>query len=298
MFSFQDHDIVESSGLVVARGLVVTTNDSGDTGRVFTVDPATGKTVGTTGWGDDPRTSRRWRLLDDGAGLGRRHRRQRGVARLGPGHRGAGRARRRRRRGPIYDLVYPDGPHDAETLMRTPPPAGCTSRRKEVLGGTLYAAPAELDPDGANQLRAARRRPADRHRRRVLPRRAALRAPQLRPGRGLRVPVDGGGRRVRPARPAAGRGDRGRRRRRPAAQLGGAALRGAAGGAARRPSRDGASAAVARAPPAVRRAHTESREDAELPETTETQRAAWPWFLGGLIGLGCLLVLIRSLRRR
>jgi hypothetical protein len=44
--------------------------------------------------------------------------------------------------------------------------------------------------------------------------------------------------------------------------------------------------------------HTESREDTELPETTETQRPAWPWFLGGLIGLGCIVVLIRSLRRR
>ena len=43
---------------------------------------------------------------------------------------------------------------------------------------------------------------------------------------------------------------------------------------------------------------TESREDSELPETTETQRPAWPWFLGGLIGLGCLVVLVRSLRRR
>ncbi len=56
-------------------------------------------------------------------------------------------------------------------------------------------------------------------------------------------------------------------------------------------------------PPAVLRAaspstRTESHEDTELPETTETQRPAWPWFLGGLIGLGCLLVLTRSLRRR
>ena len=43
---------------------------------------------------------------------------------------------------------------------------------------------------------------------------------------------------------------------------------------------------------------TESREDTELPETTETQRPAWPWFLGGLVGLGCIVVLTRSLRRR
>src|SRR3954447_22202072 len=54
VFSFQDGDIIESSGLVVVNGLVVTTNDSGDTGRVFTVDPATGRTVGVTGWGNDP----------------------------------------------------------------------------------------------------------------------------------------------------------------------------------------------------------------------------------------------------
>ena len=41
-------EIVESSGLVVDDGLLVTTNDSGDCGRVFTVDPATGETVGVT----------------------------------------------------------------------------------------------------------------------------------------------------------------------------------------------------------------------------------------------------------
>ncbi len=55
---------------------------------------------------------------------------------------------------------------------------------------------------------------------------------------------------------------------------------------------------LARSPSASPSTHTESHEDSELPETTETQRSAWPWFLGGLIGLGCLLVLIRSLRRR
>ena len=54
VFTFRDDDIVESSGLAVVDGLVVTTNDSGDTGRVFAVDPATGKTVGVTAWADDP----------------------------------------------------------------------------------------------------------------------------------------------------------------------------------------------------------------------------------------------------
>ena len=34
--------------------LVVTTNDSGDTGRLFTVDPRTGQTTKVTQWSDDP----------------------------------------------------------------------------------------------------------------------------------------------------------------------------------------------------------------------------------------------------
>ena len=45
LFSFQDNEIVESSGLVAAGGLVVTTNDSGDGGRIFTVDRATLETT-------------------------------------------------------------------------------------------------------------------------------------------------------------------------------------------------------------------------------------------------------------
>ncbi len=50
--------------------------------------------------------------------------------------------------GPIYDLVYPDGPHNAETLMTDPTTGRLYVATKEVLGGTLYAAPSNLDPDG------------------------------------------------------------------------------------------------------------------------------------------------------
>ena len=84
-FSFRDNDIVESSGLAVVDGLVVTTNDSGDTGRVFTVDPGTGETVGVTEWADDPTDVEA--LAPDGRRrrLGRRHRRQHRVARLRAG---------------------------------------------------------------------------------------------------------------------------------------------------------------------------------------------------------------------
>ena len=110
VFSFRDHEIVESSGLAVVDGLVVTTNDSGDSGRVFAVDPATGKTVGVTEWADDPTDVEA--LAPDGHG---------GVwvgdigdntesPRRGPGRPGA------RRRGeptstrPVHDLVYPTAP--------------------------------------------------------------------------------------------------------------------------------------------------------------------------------------------
>jgi hypothetical protein len=61
VFRFQDPAIVESSGLVVLPdGRFVTVNDSGDESRVFTVDPASGKTVGVTRWEGRPTTWRRW----------------------------------------------------------------------------------------------------------------------------------------------------------------------------------------------------------------------------------------------
>ena len=51
-FTFTDPAIVESSGLVARDGLFATVNDSGDLGRVFSVDPTDGSTVGVTSWGD------------------------------------------------------------------------------------------------------------------------------------------------------------------------------------------------------------------------------------------------------
>ena len=111
---------MESSGLALVDGLVVTTNDSGDTGRVFTVDPDTGETVGVT--------------------AGRRTRGRRG-ARPGRATATSGSATSATTResrdsiqvtrvpvgrgdrtvdGETYDLVYPDGAHDAESLLADP----------------------------------------------------------------------------------------------------------------------------------------------------------------------------------
>lgn len=155
-FRFTDPDIVESSGLSVigaeGRRLVVTTNDSGDSGRVFTVDPATGSTVGVTSWTPEP--------VDVEA-----------LAPAGPGHVWVGdigdnqHVRRSVRvlRVPVgrgsttaspatYELVYPDGARDAEALVRHPLTGRLFVITKGVFAGTVYAAPVRLRTDRANRL--------------------------------------------------------------------------------------------------------------------------------------------------
>lgn len=152
VFAFQDPEIVESSGLVVRDGLAVTVNDSGDPGRVFVVDPATGETVGVTRWDTDPRDVE-------------------AVAPAGPGEVWVGDIGDNRRvrdsievlRVPVgredrtvdperFELVYPDGATDAETLMTEPGTGRLVVVGKGVFGGIVYRAPARLDPDRPNRL--------------------------------------------------------------------------------------------------------------------------------------------------
>ena len=162
-FRFTDPDIVESSGLVaatgVANGLVVTTNDSGDSGRVFAVDPTTGDTVGVTTWSPDP--------VDVEA-----------LAPAGPGHVWVGDIGDNRRlrssvevlrvpvgRGEIaarpetYELVYPDGARDAEALLSHPLTGQLFVVTKGVFAGTVYAAPMRLRSDAPNRLREVAQAP-------------------------------------------------------------------------------------------------------------------------------------------
>ncbi|MDX6374012.1 MAG: hypothetical protein QOD98_3000 [Nocardioidaceae bacterium] len=290
VFSFRDHDIIESSGLVVVDGLVVTTNDSGDTGRVFTVDPATGKTVGVTRWGNDPTDVEALAPLGDhqvwagdiGDNTETRQSIQVSPVPVGPGNSDVD--------APVYDLVYPDGPHNAETLMTDPTTGRLYVATKEVLGGTLYAAPERLDPRQPNLLEPL----GD-----VLPiatdgaflpdgkqfvvRNYAVAAvydfpslekvdqfqlPSQQQGEGLAVDTDG------------------------------SLLLSSEGVHSDVLRVDLPASEPSTSPSASPSPQTESHEDSELPETTRTERPAWPWFLGGLIGLGCLLVLARSLRRR
>ena len=54
---------------------------------------------------------------------------------------------------PSYELVYPDGARDAESLLAHPVTGRLYIASKEIFGGLLYDAPAELDPSGPNRLR-------------------------------------------------------------------------------------------------------------------------------------------------
>lgn len=152
VFDFDDPAIVEASGLVVDDGLFLTTNDSGDTGRVFAVDDS-GRTVGVTHWSDDPTDTEAlapgghgfvW-VGDIGDNDGRRSSIEITRIPVGRGDRTA--------HPTTYRLTYPDGATDAETLVRDPSTGRLYVASKNVFGGVMYAVPASLDPSGPNRLR-------------------------------------------------------------------------------------------------------------------------------------------------
>ena len=68
-----------------------------------------------------------------------------------------------------WDFRYPDGAHDAETLLVSPE-GRLYIATKEVKGG-LYRAPKKPSRDGVEQAQAGRRRPVHGHRRRGAARR-------------------------------------------------------------------------------------------------------------------------------
>ena len=115
VFRFEDTTIVESSGLVVEGGLFVTTNDSGDSGRVFAVDPDSGETVGVTRWSEDPTDVEALAPAGDRSvwvgdiGDNEAQRDSIEVTRVPVG------AAEVTVDEPTYDLVYPEGAVNAET---------------------------------------------------------------------------------------------------------------------------------------------------------------------------------------
>ena len=150
LFSFTDPAITESSGLVDLGSLMVTTNDSGDDAVLYTIDPRTGRTVGRTTYaravtdvealapaGDD----KVW-AGDIGDNTASRQVIEVHLVRVGRGD--------RHMQAPSYRLVYPDGAHNAESLIA--PGGRLYVITKGPLGGKVYAAPKRLDPDNVNRL--------------------------------------------------------------------------------------------------------------------------------------------------
>ena len=151
-FRFQDRDIIESSGLVVDGDLAYTTNDSGDSGRIFAVDTRTGETVGVTRWSDSPTDVEAlapagpgevW-VADIGDNDGDRDHVEVARVPVGRGERTVD--------AETYALTFPGGPVDAETLLSDPKTGRLYIVSKEVFSGTVYAAPRTLSPGSDNLL--------------------------------------------------------------------------------------------------------------------------------------------------
>jgi hypothetical protein len=147
VFRFQDPAIVESSGLVVLPdGRFVTANDSGDEARVFTVDPATGRTVGVTRWKGEAEDVEAlapagpdavW-VGDIGDNNEERATVQAVRVPVGEGDRVVP--------GDRVTLEYPSGPANAEALLANPDDGRLIVVTKDVFGGTVFASPAGARP--------------------------------------------------------------------------------------------------------------------------------------------------------
>ncbi|MGN6577446.1 MAG: hypothetical protein ACTHKG_17370 [Nocardioides sp.] len=150
LFRFEDPAITESSGLVDAGSVVYPMNDSGSGPVLYAVDPATGETAGVTTYTDDDVVDVEALAPAPGGDvwvgdLGDNLRRRPSVAlyRVEPGRDLA--ARR-------FDVAYPGGARDAETLLVHPRSGRVFVVSKTVFGGTVYEA-RNLAAGRTNRLR-------------------------------------------------------------------------------------------------------------------------------------------------
>ncbi|WP_151083490.1 hypothetical protein [Nocardioides cynanchi] len=292
VFTFRDPAIVEASALVVEDGLFLTTNDSGDSGRVFAVAPD-GRTVGVTHWSTDPTDCEAlapagpgevW-VGDIGDNLAERSTVSITRVPVGRGERTV--------QPTTYRLAYPDGAHDAETLLRNPVSGRLYLATKGLFGGEVYAVPAQLSATAVNHLHKVGQVlpvatdgsffPDGRHLvvrdytsatvydwpslREV----ASFPLPAQRQGEGIAVAADGS---VYVSSEGA---------RAPV-------LRVSLPHDVRR--------AVAPAGPSPSPSPGSSATSTPGSESSDATRSAWPWAVGGLVTLGALLVLVRALRPR
>ena len=151
LFAFTDRGITESSGLVDTGEAVYTVNDSGSGPVLYAVDPGSGDTTGRTMYTPDEvedvealapgRAGTVW-VADVGD-----NQRSRDAVSLYRARPGATKA------APRLDLVYPDGPRDAEALLSHPRTGRLFVVSKTVFGGTVYAVPAGARPGGTVTMR-------------------------------------------------------------------------------------------------------------------------------------------------
>jgi hypothetical protein len=151
VFRFADPDITEASGLVDPGDVMVTANDSGHDPVLYVVDARTGATLGRTHYTDEVVDVE---ALAPGPGpvvwvgdIGD-NRRQRSSVRI---YLVPVIQRDSRIRTGSFEVVYPDGPHDAESLL-TSADGRLYVVTKGLFGGAVYALPPSLDPAGPNRL--------------------------------------------------------------------------------------------------------------------------------------------------
>jgi hypothetical protein len=149
LFTIADDDVFESSGLVDEGRTVYTVNDSGDDAVVYAIDARSGETTARTTYAgsvedvEGMAPGRDHALWVGDIGDNRQRRDDIAVYRVRPGQRDA----------PRFTLRYPDGSHDAETLLVHPRTGRVFVVTKSPFGGTVYAAPSRLDEGGINRLR-------------------------------------------------------------------------------------------------------------------------------------------------
>lgn len=154
---FRDPAISESSGLVVRRADLLTVNDSGDGPVVYVVDAGSGETVGRTTYTTDAvvdvealAAGRDGSVWVGDIGDNERARPFVSVYRLPAVARGDRTVTAER-----FDLVYPGGPRDAETLLVQPSTGRVFVVTKGLFGGQVMAAPDPLRAGQPNRLRPA-----------------------------------------------------------------------------------------------------------------------------------------------
>jgi hypothetical protein len=161
----RDPRITESSGMALStrfKDVVYTHNDAGDAARVFAVGPKgytravlTLKGVRAIDWEDISKGPRRSLWIGDIGDYGHT-RSEIAVYRI----REPQRLRTQNVAWSRIRLSYPDGAHDAESLMVNPRTGRIFVATKAPSHGTLYRAPLELRPGKVNRLQRVGTTPA------------------------------------------------------------------------------------------------------------------------------------------